>query len=194
MNYSKHAAFAAALVALIPAAIAKDKKSQESSKDEIQVAGHVALADGPVRRFLLTEHYSRVYLYAERDAGQAITLVDVTKASQPFVIADVNSVPADGSNLVLAAGTAALVSTAPAVNAQSVQTIRIMDLSDPKNPKIAREFTGVTAVARDDRRGLVYVANGEGIWILQQHLATDPDVIKAYDYQIRYGMSMYPPK
>lgn len=184
----------AALAVLIPAAIAKDKKSKESDKDEIQVAGHVAVTGGPVRRFLLTEHYSRAYLYAERDGGRAITLLDVTQASQPFVIADVSSAPANANNLMLAAGTAALVSSAAAQPGQSEQTIRIMDLSDPKNPRIAREFTGVTAVGRDDRRGLVYVANGEGIWILQQHLATDPDVIKAYDYQIRYGMSMYPPK
>ncbi len=63
------------------------------------------------------------------------------------------------------------------------QTIRIMDFSDPRNPKVARKFTGVTAMMRDDRHGLVYLADANGIWILQQKLATDPAVQKAYlDY------------
>jgi hypothetical protein len=59
---------------------------------------------------------------------------------------------------------------------------------------VAREFAGVTAVSRDDRRGLIFVANPEGIWILQQHLAEDPEVEKAYANYVIYGPSMYPPK
>ena len=59
-----------------------------------------------------------------------------------------------------------------------------MDFSDPKNPKVAREFTGVTAMSRDDRRGLIFIANAEGIWILQQHLAEDPEVEKAYAHYV----------
>ena len=62
-----------------------------------------------------------------------------------------------------------------------------MDFSDPRNPKVAREFTGVTATSRDDRRGLIFIANGEGIWILQQHLAADPEVEKAYANYVLYS-------
>ena len=43
-----------------------------------------------------------------------------------------------------------------------------------------REFTGVTAITRDEHRGLVFLADGSGIWILQQKLAMDPEVEKAY--------------
>ena len=68
-----------------------------------------------------------------------------------------------------------------------------MDFSDPKNPKVVREFSAVTAMSRDERRGLIYIADGDGIWVLQQHLATDPEVEKAYDNYVRYGPSMYPP-
>jgi hypothetical protein len=58
---------------------------------------------------------------------------------------------------------------------------------------VTREFSGVTATSRDDRRGLIFVANGEGIWILRQHLAEDPEVEKAYANYVIYGPSMYPP-
>jgi hypothetical protein len=61
-----------------------------------------------------------------------------------------------------------------------------MDFSDPAHPKVAREFTGVTAMGRDDERGLVFVANQEGIWILQQHFAEDPKVEAEFDRRIQY--------
>jgi hypothetical protein len=69
-----------------------------------------------------------------------------------------------------------------------------MDFSDPKNPKVAREFTGVTATSRDNQRGLIFVANPEGIWILRQHFAEDPDVQRAYEDYVIYGSSMYGPR
>jgi hypothetical protein len=50
-------------------------------------------------------------------------------------------------------------------------------------------------VDRDDRRGLIFLANADGIWILRQKLAEDPEVKRAYDYYVIYGPSMYsPPK
>jgi hypothetical protein len=173
-------------------AAAKDKKSKADPKDEIQVVGHVALTGGRVRRFLITEHYSQVYLYAERDSGDTVALIDVTKPGQPAMLGDVVSAPGDSGRLTLVAGTAGLVTTGTAAASSEPQTIRIMDFSDPRSPKIAREFSGVTAMSRDDRRGLVFLANSEGVWILKQHLATDPDIIKAYDNYLFYGPSMYP--
>jgi hypothetical protein len=180
-------ALLAAFAAAIPAASAKDKHPKEAPKDEIQVVGHIPLTGGPVRRFLLTDHYSRVYLYAEGDPGKGVTLLDVTKPSQPSVIAELASGAGDSSSVTLVAGTAALVTSGPAANAQTTQTVRIMDFSDPKNPKPAREFAGVTAMNRDERHGVVFIANADGIWILQQHLAMDPAVEKAYDDYLRYG-------
>ena len=52
-----------------------------------------------------------------------------------------------------------------------------MDFSDPQHPKVAREFAGVTAITTDD--GLIFLANADGIWILHQTLAEDPEVEKA---------------
>jgi uncharacterized protein YciI len=43
----------------------------------------------------------------------------------------------------------------------------------------------VTAIGRSEARGLIFVANGEGIWILQQHLAEDPEMVKAYDEYVK---------
>jgi hypothetical protein len=172
---------------------AKDKKPKvtpAAPKDEIEVVGHIPSTDGPVRRFFSTQHYSSYYLYAERDAGKNVTLIDVTKTGRPSVLADVAYPSSSGSDsLTLVAGTAALVTSDAAAPspAAAPQTVRIMDFSDPRNPKVAREFTGVTAMSRDDGRGLIFVANPEGIWILQRHFALDPEVEKEYANYVLYS-------
>lgn len=179
----------ASLLAVAPATEARNKKTASSPKDEIEVAGHIAVAGGPVRSFLTTQHYSSFYLYAQRDASNTVTLIDVTKTDQPAILGEI----ASASTLAVVAGTSALAVSEPAPQGAvpASQTIRIMDYSDPKNPKVAREFTGVTAVSRDESRGLIFVANADGIWILRKHFAEDPQVQKAYENYVLYGSSMY---
>jgi hypothetical protein len=182
---------------LAPFASAKDKKpktSLQDPKDAIEVIGHIPLTDGPVTRFFTTQHYSSYYLYAEHGTGKNVTLIDVTKTNQPLVLANVPYASGSGSeSLTLVAGTAALTTSEPIASTvgSAPQTIRIMDFSAPQNPKIAREFTGVTATSTDDR-GLIFVANADGIWILRRHLAEDPELDKAYANYVLYGSSMYP--
>lgn len=174
----------------ISGASAKDKKAKapEPPKDEIQVVGHVDLTGGAITSFQVTQHYSSSYLYAERGSGQPVMLLDVTRPDKPAVLGDMAYATSGPQGLMLVAGTAALSASTPAVQAPAAlaQTIRIMDFSDPKNPKAVREFTGVTAIARDGTRGLVFLADGSGIWILRQKLAMDPEVEKAYADYVNY--------
>jgi hypothetical protein len=182
---------ATALLVLSPNAQSKDKKKNPAPKDPqdtIEVVGHIPPIGGAVTRFLSTHHYSSYYLYVEHESGKDVTLIDVSKTTQPVVLADIPSAPNGGSaSLFAVAGTAALL-TEEASNVQSTkpQTIRIMDFSDPKQPKVAREFAGVTAVSRDDQRGLIFVANPEGIWILHQSYALDPEVQREYARHVLY--------
>ena len=182
------------VVALFSSAEAKEKKPKPAPKvaqDEIAVVGHIPLTGGPIRRFISTQHYSSFYLYAEHDPGKGVTLIDVTKSAQPAVLADVAYTGGGGSaSIVTVAGTAALVTDSPTgADAPSIstQTIRVFDLADPLHPKVAREFAGVTAISRDDRRGLIFLANAEGVWILHQNLATDPEVMKEYERYVMYS-------
>jgi hypothetical protein len=115
-----------------------------------------------------------------------VTLIDTTKANHPAVLAEV-AYPTTGSDsLVVVSGTAALVTSGRAPPPPVPQTIRILDFSDSRNPKVAREFTGVTAINRDDRRGLIFLANADGVWILHQSRADDPEVEKAYAHHVIY--------
>ena len=146
----------------------------------------IPLTNGPVLRFLSTTLSSH-YLYAEHEAGKGVTLIDVSKASQPAVLAEVAYPPSNETDsLVVVSGTAALVASSGAALPATPQSLRILDFSDPQHPKVAREFAAVTAISRDDRRGLIFIANREGIWILHQNRAIDPDVEKAYAHHVIY--------
>jgi hypothetical protein len=172
------------LTTFAPGIDAKDKKLKTPPPapiDQIQVVGHIPLTDGPVKRFLVTQHYSSYYLYAEHDSGKSVTLIDVTKINRPSILADVAYTPGSGQNSMAVVEPAAGAPVAPP------QTVRIMDFSDPRNPKVAREFANVTAMSRDERRGLIFIANADGIWILQQRLAEDPEVEKAYANYVLYS-------
>jgi hypothetical protein len=180
------------LAAALPALDAKDRKPKSDPKDSIEVVAHLPTSNGPVRRFTTSQHYSSQYLYVEHEAGRTVTLVDITNASDPLMLGEISYPTSGAESLVAATGTAALVTNQPASASTPPQSLRVMDFSDPKQPKVAREFTGVTAIARDEARRLIFLANSDGIWILHQTLAQDPEVEKAYDYYIRYGSSLYP--
>ncbi len=129
----------------------------------------------------MTEHYNHSYIYAEREPGKPVNSLSMRRnPGQPVVLSELTS-----GSLVAVAGTAALETDAvPAAQSSRPQTIRIMDFSDPAHPKLTRQFDGVTAVERS--RGLILLANPEGIWILSEHLALDPAVEAEYAHRILY--------
>jgi hypothetical protein len=179
------------LLAFSPLAQSKDKSKKSPPKppqDAIEVVGHIASARGTVTRFLSTQHYSSYYLYVEHEGGGNVTLIDVSNITQPAILAEIASNPTSASeNLFVVNGTAALAAEQTAsARVAAPQTIRIMDFSDPKQPRVAREFTGVTALTRDERRGLIFLANPEGIWILHQSFAVDPEVQRQYMDHVLY--------
>jgi hypothetical protein len=46
-----------------------------------------------------------------------------------------------------------------------------MDMSDPKNPRTAKTFTGVTSMYSEDGRHLIYLANGEALWVVKHSIS-----------------------
>lgn len=62
-----------------------------------------------------------------------------------------------------------------------------MDFSDPLHPTVAREFNG--AVSRDERRGWIFLANSDGLWVLYQNYAEDPKVLEDYARRALYDHS-----
>jgi hypothetical protein len=47
------------------------------------------------------------------------------------------------------------------------------------NSKEMRSFSGVTASMKDKSRGLIYVTNGDGLWIIKTKQKAEEDAIAA---------------
>jgi hypothetical protein len=165
---------------------AKDKHPKPPAQDEIEVVAHIPVNGNPVNRFLTTQHYRRNYLYAERESGKTVTLLDITNVNHPAVIAEMTEPAGSTDNLVAVTGNAALVSVAAKQSKTELepQTFRIMSFADPLHPTVEKEFKAVTAMARDDKRGLIFLANADGIWILQQQFAPDPEAEKEWEHMM----------
>jgi hypothetical protein len=164
----------------------KDKHQKAEPQDQIQVIAHLPVTGDAIVRFMATQHYRRDYLYAEHQSGKTVTLIDVTNIDRPTVIAEVTYPVNPSGNLVAVAGNAALVTAANSqTEAPSApETFRILSFADPLHPVVQHEFNGVTATARDDRRGLIFLANAEGVWVLRQQLAMDPEAEKEWEHNV----------
>jgi hypothetical protein len=167
---------------------ANDKKveRQNVEPNEVEVLGKIPLTNGPITGFLAMQHYLGLYLYAEHEGGR-LTLIDVTDAREPVVLADVAA--GGGANTrtpPTVAGTAVHIRNEVG-NAQGPQTIRIMDFSDPRNPKVAWEFPNITAMSKDTGRGLIFLADHQNIWVLHQRFGQDPLEQQAYHDYVLYG-------
>jgi hypothetical protein len=152
-------------------------------QDRVKVIGHLALPGMQVNHIFLQQMGENVYLYLHLPAKQAFALVDVTRPDKPVLLvgetlkespgAQVEMVkseamlavsvspdgPAGGSGAPQAAG------AAPEIKLPT-QTVRLIDLSDPRNPKTIKTFSGVTSMAADDPHRLLFIVNGEGLWVV----------------------------
>jgi hypothetical protein len=52
-------------------------------------------------------------------------------------------------------------------SSRATETVRVLDLSDPRNPKTLETFNKVTSLLPDGGHGLLYLTNNEGLWVLR---------------------------
>ncbi|MGA3241403.1 MAG: hypothetical protein ABSG03_34505 [Bryobacteraceae bacterium] len=169
-----------ALAIACPVLQAKTPPKAEPSKLP-EVVAHIPLSSATVQMFTRRDDKGRLYLYALHPAGVAVSVVDITNAARPALVTQVAYPSPIGYGNVQTIGTnTALVelpdqSAAPS-NPAPVKTLALLDTSDPAAPRITLRFSGVTAVARDDSRSLLFIANKEGLWIVRHYEPPDKGV------------------
>ncbi len=167
------------------------------SHTDAKVIAHLALSGASPRQMFLQQAGRKQYLYLQQPAQEALTVVDVTKPTKPKIVSHVL-----GENLTLVSSGLAIAekpNNSAAVDASRTtggaegargggsvsESVRVLDVSDPAHPRTVQTFRGVTSVLPDDARGLIYVANVEGIWILshqqvlRRHLCGSSDAISS---------------
>ncbi|HWO36369.1 MAG TPA: hypothetical protein VNO32_46870, partial [Candidatus Acidoferrum sp.] len=147
---------------------------------QVSVAGHLELQGMRVKHIFVQQRGSKYYLLLRRADKNSFAIVDVTNPGNP-VITDRNALPEpDGGNVDLPTPGSALAiafvpDSAPAAAAGKpaeslpTETVRLIDLADPRHPKTLKTFNKVTSVASDDGRKLVFLVNDEGLWIISHH-------------------------
>jgi hypothetical protein len=162
---------------LLALAFAKDEPAPKPTEVPAMVIAHLSLPQATGSQMLLQrQDTGKNYLYVQQASKQGFMIVDVTKPDHP----DLLKRTADQSKAT--AGTLQMVSPDVAIaeapekkpntltsTAHPTETVRVLDLSDPHNPKTLQEFTGVTSLLPDGNHGLVYLTNAQGLWVLRYY-------------------------
>ncbi len=164
------AALLAFFVVMSPGASAKHRAAKPALPPATVVA-HMTLHGAAVSQLELQQHGNKQYLYVEQASKEGFAIVDVTKPDQPNIIkSEAWPHQASTGKLQMVSGRLALAEapdTSTAETVSSTETLKVLDLSDPANPRTILTFSGVTSTLADDARSLVYITNSEGLWILK---------------------------
>ena len=156
-----------ALPALLPLnSQAATQDSKNDVKEITKVVAHIPLPGSAVRQIFFEEENGKKYLYLQQNVH--FTVVDVTDPDKPQIVERVNP---GGKLTDVGAGLAIAVSSDQSGEGTvPTQTVKLMDMSDPKNPHTVKTFTGVTSMFSEDGRHLIYLTNSEGLWIVKHSM------------------------
>ena len=167
-----------ACLALVLGALLSTMRADPSDGDftylPAKVIAHLPLSGG-ARQMFLQQEDQREYLYVQQPSQQAVTLIDVTKPERPKVITQLplENLTMVGSGLAISEMPAAERPSLAAGNVEGprgsgavLESVRVFDVSDPAHPRTVQNFDGVTSIVQDSARNLLYVATGDGVWIV----------------------------
>jgi hypothetical protein len=161
-------------VVLVAPSLAKGEPHKKTTDVPATVIAHLPLPQATGNQMLLQKDNGKNYLYVQRASKQGFMIVDVTKPDKPNLLQrTAESSQAAAGNLEMVSPNVAIAEApekAPTTLSNSnhlTETVRLLDLSDPHNPKTLQEFNGVTSLLPDGGHGLIYLVNNEGLWILR---------------------------
>jgi hypothetical protein len=173
-----------------PWAQAKSKKEKDPPKETgIYVISHLELPEAAVSNIQASDDLGRYTI--ELTGSEGVTLVDVNNPEKPKLVRQ-EQLPSGlkhSSTQVRAGNTALLSATEDPATKADQQMITLVRFSDAAQPKTIKQFPGVSAIWTDRTRGLIYMADSSGLWILQIYTAVDPDAVERADDIIRSALS-----
>lgn len=149
-----------------------------SGQEHVKVLGHLPLDGMRVNQMFTQRRGDKVYLFLHRPTKDAFAVVDVTNPDKPALVSRDVLNEKKGEQVQTAPGSALAIAVTPENGAGHsaapvnlpTETVQLVDMSDPKNVKSLKKFTGVTSVYSEDGRKLVYLVNSEGLWIVGHHM------------------------
>ncbi|MFZ0816830.1 MAG: hypothetical protein WAM78_14995 [Candidatus Sulfotelmatobacter sp.] len=155
-------------------ASASDPTASKPTDVPATVIAHLPLPQATGSQMLLQKEKNKQYLYVQQAAKQGFMIVDVSKPEAPALLkrtAEANQ--ATSGNLEIVSPDVAIAEapektpTTLTSSNHPTETVRVLDLSDPVNPKTLETFNNVTGLLPDGGHGLIYLTNNDGLWILR---------------------------
>ncbi len=156
------------------AANASEQPTSKPTDVPATVIAHLPLPQATGSQMLLQKEKGKVYLYIQQAAKQGFMVVDVSKPELPALLKrTAESNQATSGNLEMVSPEIAIAEapektpTTLTSNSHPTETVRVLDLSDPKNPKTLETFNKVTSLLPDGGHGLIYLTNNDGLYVLR---------------------------
>ena len=179
MTTSKGPVCAHALIVsllLLPALLAGASEQPVPKPTDVPatVIAHLPLPQATGSQMLLQKEKGKQYLYVQQAAKQGFMIVDVSKPEEPSLLKrTVESNQSTSGKLEMVSPDVAIAEapektpTTLTSNTHPTETVRVLDLSDPRNPKTLETFNKVTSLLPDGGHGLIYLTNNDGLYILR---------------------------
>jgi hypothetical protein len=177
IRFSPFLALASSLLMIAPYAGAKPNPAP-APMVQSKVTGHLYLEGMAVKQIVIDRQSDKSYLYLQRADSNVFVIADVTDPAKPKFLERITlpeaadsivNLPAIDSDFAMAfapeSGSAA-VSSSPDPSSLPTQSVRLLDVTDPRHPIILTTFDGVTSTATDEGRKLVFLANSQGLWVV----------------------------
>jgi hypothetical protein len=161
---------------LLPALLAGASEQPVPKPTDVPatVIAHLPLPQATGSQMLLQKEKGKQYLYVQQAAKQGFMIVDVSKPEEPSLLKrTVESNQSTSGNLEMVSPDVAIAEapektpTTLTSNTHPTETVRVLDLSDPRNPKTLETFNKVTSLLPDGGHGLIYLTNNDGLYILR---------------------------
>lgn len=161
---------------LLPAVLAGASEETTAKPTDVPatVIAHLPLPQATGNQLLLQKENGKQYLYVQQAGKQGFMVVDVSKPEQPSLLKRAaESNQATSGNIEMVSRDVAIAqapektSTTLTSSNHPTETVRVLDLSDPRNPKTLETFNKVTSLLPDGGHGLIYLTNDDGLWILR---------------------------
>lgn len=177
-------AFLALGIAAAPTMFAKPKE-KKSAVSNLGVIAHVQLDGGSATHMVLMEKNGKEYLYLGLALSSGICVFDVTTPAAPRKLQRfAGAGKAQAADFQLVGDTLALTSRSGEATISSPdaasRSVTILNMTDPTNPQQIQTFADVTSVLVDNARGLIYLSNAEGLWVVQAKQIQKVDPVSLY--------------
>ena len=179
------AAFAMLATVLLASGAASAKNHKPKTTDnQAHVVAHMSFTGlSAVDMAMQRKVNGKYYLYVQHSESEGISIVDISKPSEPKAIGKIPWPDPAMSSRMNVTGDLAIIAengVLPLHRSASDDDLVFWDLSNPAAPKVVQKFSGVVKWLQDER-DFVYVLNGDGLWVVSKPADRQPEQTPASD-------------